>query len=84
MNWQKIETAPKDGTAILLYEPAEPGKYPKLHEGVRRGELLCMGIGLWHWPDMDLPHWADAFDHDKLMDEPTHWMPLPPPPIDED
>lgn len=41
-------------------------------------------------PDSDMPHtvkfwrgvWVLAWDHSALVnwDEPTHWMPLPPPP----
>jgi hypothetical protein len=60
MNWQPIETAPKDGTLIDLWTPA--------------GRLTDYGWGLdgaecWTHPD---GYVADA--------QPTHWMPLPPPP----
>lgn len=65
MNWQPIESAPKDGTKILL--------------------LL---------KDSDVPHsgyykirysWRIAWDDYDLSDNdgPTHWMPLPEPPIKE-
>lgn len=66
--WQPIETAPKDGTDILLYLP---------------GAAQCFSMIIGHWsacdelPDDDAwypttPHAADSLDID-----PTHWMPLP-------
>ena len=69
MNWQPIDTAPKDGTSVLLcVAPFKPlvGRFDR-----RLG-----------WVDFDE-------DEDSLRSlwieegtdyEPTHWMPLPPPP----
>jgi hypothetical protein len=55
--WQPIETAPTDGTRVML----------------------C--AGRWHylagvqWEDDDgRPVW---FGGDVVVDDPTHWMPLP-------
>ena len=77
--WQPIETAPRDGTAILLFIPD--------------GYTLCGltdGVVIGHWSAADLP--ADAPEHDdnwyQLNQDggfpcdilPTHWMPLPEPP----
>ena len=69
--WQPIETAPKDGTVILLYEPDDDVK--------DRPQTF---VGCW---DEDRPtrvygtQWMceeyDAFNH-----YPTHWMELPAPP----
>lgn len=61
--WQPIETAPKDGTPILVYRPAASGvgyiqkvsgDYAMLHKS-----------GKWVW----------ACSNDAA--QPTHWMPLP-------
>ena len=74
MGWQPIETAPKDGTFVLLYGirshwqgPRANGPRPrKLGEpSVRQGHWSS---GLWQTGD--LSRW----------EAPTHWMPLPEPP----
>lgn len=71
MQWQSIETAPKDGTEIIIFVPAwtrkvHIGAYDvdvRLLNGkeINRSEgwaITGPGVG-WHDP------------------EPTHWMPLP-------
>lgn len=60
--WRPIETAPKDGTNILLAHPSAvfDGYWDELSRG---------------WVD-DV---TDLYE-DKITYEPTHWMPLPPPP----
>jgi hypothetical protein len=68
MDWQPIETAPKDGTHILIYCPEEKRivsswwwNQPKTKRG-----------GAWYGTDpMDRLNWIQF---------PTHWTPLPPPP----
>ena len=82
--WQPIETAPKDGTVIILARGCrvtvghwEPERWPigaEYHSST--GEYLgtfetgeC--IDAW-WYSED-----GGFDDENL---PTHWMPLPPPP----
>lgn len=62
--WQPIATAPKDGTAILAWHPDW------------QDEPLSLR---WHG------HWHKWILNGVLLDlgdwgEPTHWMPLPPPP----
>lgn len=69
--WQPIETAPKDGTKILIYvlgEPivcwwAKPGQY---------GDDVTGG---WF-----ADHYHDMYCYDPEFYTPTHWQPLPPPP----
>jgi len=62
--WQPIETAPKDGENIWAFN----------------GEQ-----GVMHWIDVDVVAlwvWEDDLlsDADPEPVQPTHWMPLPPPP----
>ncbi len=64
--WQPIETAPKDGTRILVARIGrnESGK----------------DLGIWwactgHWSD-HYKNWNDGIEPCGLCG-PTHWMPLP-------
>ena len=70
-DWQPIETAPKDGTRILL---------------LTEHDVLC---GSWNGDEYaknPRPYWDN--DKSRIMGalhtrkfQPTHWMPLPEPPI---
>lgn len=72
--WRPIETAPKDGTSVLLLG------WPGQEHGV------C--VGYWE-PHFDYNEWTqestdsscwtyDDYDQDPIEDwQPTHWMPLP-------
>ncbi len=56
--WQPIETAPKNGAAVLAWGP----------------------LNLTHviyWSRDEEPGWTDG----EYTYEPTHWMPLPVPPV---
>lgn len=83
MTWQPIETAPKDGTVILLSDGkiAWPGGWnPSVHGHP------------YPWVFMEdlkdhQPHGCCDNEEDSRInvnawrdDGPTHWMPLPPPP----
>lgn len=60
--WQPIESAPKDGTRVLIYGPSDfiPGG---------------RGISLASW---DYSTWVGDFHEEVYAGEgPTHWMPLP-------
>jgi hypothetical protein len=61
-----IETAPKDGSEVLLYRP------------LARAEILQA-----RWRQSNWGRWEWGGDYWGLGDasvQPTHWMPLPPPP----
>lgn len=65
MDWQPIETAPKDGTRVRI-------RFADGHEDERYwknsgGRGWCKNVG-----------WPVAYNY-RLV-EPTHWLPLPPPP----
>ena len=71
--WQPIETAPKDGTRILAWA---------YREGWQQ-DGPAQVVSAWHsgrWCIMGATgrdrHWPDVKDSCN----PTHWMPLPPPP----
>lgn len=71
--WQPIETAPKNESVLIYIPNAE-----HYGVGVYRGMLVDMGTG---------PHWsanAVAMGRDLGRDTmPTHWMPLPVPPVNQ-
>lgn len=74
--WQPIETAPKDGTRILLWCVHQNAQYAKDAraegwEAAVIGEWTTHNGGGWVWHGLAGKH--------------THWMPLPAPPkaIDE-
>ena len=79
--WKPIETAPKDGEAVLLYKPNER----------MVGEYILTGY--WgEWPEEEecwLPSGGGGplGYHSKVTGTPqgypTHWMPLPTPPQDD-
>ena len=83
--WQPIETAPKNGTEVLIWRPDAGvllARYGCLGDWLNENESLT-------YSDSDLwaGDWfmADFISGGRLSDEypPTHWMPLPPPPEDE-
>lgn len=72
MKWQPIETAPKDGREILLFD---------------RDDLPTVFAGKWAPVAGDGGWWiyADELLQDACAEAfPTHWMPLPPPPEREE
>lgn len=72
MTWQPIDTAPRDRTKILLYQP--DGMWKK-RRGPHRGEAI--EVGYWFQPggteDVAAGLWVPTM-------RPTHWMALPEPP----
>lgn len=65
MDWQPIETAPKDGSNIILGCPTY----------VDAGYWEADGWALY--PDDSAPHTDYCV---RFHPAPTHWMPLPEPP----
>jgi hypothetical protein len=68
--WQPIETAPKDGTAILLWAPYYAWS-------VWQG---CWSGTGWIVPNPVIGDDLSVAGHLPLGGYPTHWQPLPPPP----
>lgn len=78
--WQPIETAPKDGTEILLADDSRVtfGKWLAPSEKPR----IIYRDGFAPEPEWDEfePHWTSWDGGFTQEHPPTHWMPLPPPP----
>ena len=75
--WQPIETAPKDGTLILLrgYWAGEINGI----EANKKETLVCSYDG--EMTDYGGYHWTvQGTDAYAAWMKPTHWMPLPDPP----
>jgi hypothetical protein len=67
MNWQPIETAPKDGRIILGWQG-------------NKGRWQGRGIHEVRWSnDGYIDGWFCIYDEDEQTN-PSHWMPLPEPP----
>lgn len=67
--WQDIASAPRDGTYILVY-PAMLG-YPM----VATWDPDCEKYTRWQH------NWRAAMSGKPVPYDPTHWQPLPPPPL---
>ena len=79
--WQPIETAPKDGTHILAYDPEgiHGPVYAVVHWYVHKGEKYTESEteGLYRREQYEVPWWDGAA---YTPFRATHWMPLPPAP----
>ena len=74
MQWQLIETAPRNGTKILAYcQPTH----------VESGKLMGLnniGVVWWRGNQFKDSKWKWRHSQNDSAAEPTHWIPLPPPP----
>ena len=69
-DWKPIESAPKDGTAVLGCVGNAPGHYaPRM-----------IVWAAYHPNAQGKECWRDAPICGNKMERVTHWMPLPPPP----
>jgi len=66
--WQPIETAPRDGTELLAWWPGPGMGLPAIGWQITNWGRIA-GSGMW-------------FAHSLVGKQPTHWMPLPPPPAE--
>jgi hypothetical protein len=83
--WRPIETAPRDGTSLLLYVPG-------VRTWNRPTDIADRVVGLWSLNFADEGRWiSDIGDVDQGYEstgsywvveelQPTHWLALPDPP----
>jgi hypothetical protein len=77
-SWMPIETAPKDGSEVLLMVKSRAG----IKKGFLVGHYMGGGHCIEDHPPID-SGWY--FWNGRMFDkesEPTHWMPLPLPPVE--
>lgn len=79
-SWQPIETAPKDGSRILLWTDTRALADQTYIETICDGEHFAVAqIGVWERCYDGSIGWSI-----ERIGEATHWMPLPPPPGSEE
>jgi len=69
MEWQPIETAPKEKDILMWWTPRTPNKYA---EACVIGRIMDREPSGW---------WNGQRGQMESMDRVTHWMPLPQPPV---
>jgi len=100
MDWQPIETAPKDGTRIFAFglayaELAENGRWFTADTDRPREPHMMVIQWKEFWYDREIdngdgtyrkePHLSSAYwSPEPGAFRPTHWMPLPPDPTSGD
>jgi len=67
MEWQPIETAPKDGRHIIAW-------FPHGFHGNNLSQFAKGHVEAVYWKGSD---WYWSSDDDALIIAPTHWIPLP-------
>lgn len=74
MDWQPIETAPKDGTTVLLFSNKNGLNWN------------VVGYGFWEGGEDIISGWISFGFTEPAgnlgLAAPSHWMPLPAPPKD--
>ena len=81
--WLPIESAPKDGTWVLVFGNVWAGEI----SGVARNPKGDVGIARYTNGKSDYPgDWWDEAGDDaySCWCQPTHWMPLPPAPTPQE
>lgn len=73
MSWQPIETAPRDGTAVIVMRDIWPGT-----PSGRAEECNGHNTYIAQWWGSSWVCYMGAIQDPKCPIEPTHWQPLPP------
>ena len=78
--WQPIETAPADGTDILVVDNNQPGCPGGVADKCWAGNTA---VAAWWGGEGDRGKWIcymSMVEDPELHFHPTHWQPLPDPP----
>lgn len=76
--WRPIETAPKDGTAVLVFSPYEDRTDPTNVVVAKYKEAFSKTPNVGGWWEYCEKLISDV--QGEVEPPPTHWMPLPEPP----
>jgi len=79
MNWQKIDSAPKDGTRVLVFVPMYVG--PNLESNLDYHKASS-GVFAAYFVDRDWTVGNHLAYDSSFSIEPTHWRELPKGPAD--
>jgi hypothetical protein len=80
-DWQPIETAPRDGTAILLCWARDASGQPIRWDKKPDTAIVYVQVAKYSGePDREWYVYIATPADAALHFTPTHWMPLPPPP----
>jgi hypothetical protein len=82
VKWQPIETAPKDGTDIILGAPVQEYQGRRVEPRSTIGHWDTGAGFLCDIDDDGDPSWMSWDGGFTTENPPTHWMPLPEPPED--
>jgi hypothetical protein len=80
--WQPIATAPKDGTAVLVYGPGMRPEDSGYSIAVWNDNAAMLLMGKSGFSAMVAGWIAYSDSQIDIESQPTHWMPLPAPPTD--
>lgn len=69
IKWKPIETAPKDGTPVLLYSAAA------VEQGRLKKTAGC-AVDFWHDPNHDDCHFTGWGKFNPNYWPPSHWAPI--------
>jgi hypothetical protein len=78
MKWQPIETAPKDGTRVILFRPTARS-WAQIITGKFNLDIYASKMRPYWDTDIAILEGKSA----TRSNAPTHWMPLPEPPCAE-
>lgn len=78
--WRKIESAPKDGTSVLLCNAIDAdGKPIDWHHDPQTAQVFVQVAAWWDGDDAWIVYCSHV-EEALLHFEPTHWMRVPAPP----
>lgn len=77
-----IETAPKDGTPILVFDPDGTSFARTVFKDFDEQYDWPVTAPMWAVVMWEAGRWIGYYSGISPVTAPTHWMPLPPPPHD--